>query len=87
MTVESLNLKDIVQIIREEFSTQLSIRRIAWSESEFLTEIKADRLSVLRLIRNLVDNAIKYGDDLTVIQAEGSGSGLHREKGQPSVFK
>ncbi len=69
LMVESLSLKDIVRNIREEFSTQLSIRKIAWSESEFLPEIKADRASVLRLIRNLVENAIKYGgDDMTVIQ-------------------
>jgi signal transduction histidine kinase len=40
-----------------------------------MPEIKADRLSILRVLRNLVDNALKYGgDDLSEIGLEYRGS-------------
>ena len=58
---ESVNPKEILQMIKEEFSTQLDVRRIMWSEPENLPEICADRLCLLRILRNLVDNALKYG--------------------------
>ena len=58
---EKVEPKEILQTIREEFSTQLDIRRINWSEPEKLPEIHADRLCLLRILRNLVDNALKYG--------------------------
>ena len=50
-------------MIREEFSPQLSIREIRWSESDYIPEIEADRLSIIRALRNLVDNALKYGGE------------------------
>jgi len=36
---------------------------IGWFEPEELPELRADRLSLLRVFRNLVDNALKYGGD------------------------
>jgi signal transduction histidine kinase len=66
LQIESIKFKEITQMIREEFSPQLSIRGIRWLESDSLPEIRADRLCILRVLRNLVDNALKYaGDDLT----------------------
>ena len=50
-------------MIREEFSTQLNIREISWLEPDYIPEIKADRLSIIRALRNLVDNALKYGGE------------------------
>ena len=50
-------------MVREEYSDLLSIRRISWSEPELTPQIKADKLSILRILRNLVDNAIKYGGE------------------------
>ena len=58
---ERVNPKEIFQMIKEEFSDQLDIRRVKWSEPENLPEIRADRLCLLRILRNLVDNALKYG--------------------------
>jgi PAS domain S-box-containing protein len=75
--IESIKVKEITQVIREEFSPQLSIRGIRWLEPDFLPEIRADRLCILRVLRNLVDNALKYAGDelseLTVGCAEEEG--------------
>ena len=50
-------------MIRDEFSAQLSIRQVDYSWPETATLVKADRLSLLRVFRNLVDNALKYGGE------------------------
>ena len=43
MTIESSALKEVLQMIREEFSSQLSIRETRWSEPDYIPEIEADR--------------------------------------------
>ena len=63
LSVESLDLKEILRSIREEFCVQLETRAIHWSEPKGTPMIQADRLSILRILRNLVDNALKYGGD------------------------
>ena len=63
LNIESINLAEILRIVREENSVQLDIRQIRWSQPEKIPEVKADRLSILRILRNLVDNALKYGGD------------------------
>jgi signal transduction histidine kinase len=63
LNIESINIKEIFQSIREEFSTQLSLREINWVEPDSIPEIRADRLSIVRVMRNLVDNALKHGGD------------------------
>ena len=63
LTIERLALKEVLQVIREEFSSQLSIREIRWSEPDYIPEIEADRLCIIRALRNLVDNALKYGGE------------------------
>ncbi len=75
LNIERVKLKEILEMVRDEFSTQLNIRQIRWSQPETMPEIKADRLSILRILRNLVDNALKYGgDDLSEIGLEYRGS-------------
>ncbi len=56
-------IKDLLRMLKVEFSAQLGIRRIEWIEPESEVDIKADRLSLLRVFRNLVDNALKYGGE------------------------
>jgi len=76
LTIERIALKEVLQVIREEFSNQLNIRGIKWLEPDDIPEIKADRLSIIRALRNLVDNALKYGGEALseiVIKYEGSG--------------
>jgi len=63
LNIERLELKELLNMIRDEFSTQLNIREIGWLEPDSLPEIKADRLSIVRALRNLVDNALKYGGE------------------------
>jgi len=63
LAIERLELKEVLQVIREEFSTQLDIRQITWLEPDDIPEIRADRLSIIRALRNLVDNALKYGGE------------------------
>ena len=76
LTIERLALKEVLQVIREEFSSQLSIREIRWSEPDYIPEIEADRLCIIRAFRNLVDNALKYGGEaLSEIDIKYKGSG------------
>jgi len=50
-------------MLKDEFSAQLSLRRIDWFAPESEVKIEADRLSILRIFRNLIDNALKYGGE------------------------
>jgi two-component system cell cycle sensor histidine kinase/response regulator CckA len=63
LNVESVELTEVVQTVRDEFSGRLDRRHINWSQPESLPEIRGDRLSILRALRNLVDNALKYGGE------------------------
>ena len=66
LTMESVDLAEVLRIVREEFSEEMLLRGIRWSEPEQLPVIRADRISITRIFRNLVENALKYG-----------GNGLH----------
>jgi PAS domain S-box-containing protein len=63
LRIEQFPLQETLKAIREEFSEQLQFRGIRWSEPDYIPEIKADKLSMVRLLRNLVDNALKHGGD------------------------
>jgi PAS domain S-box-containing protein len=57
-----LNLREIWGIIREEFLPRLKKRDIMWVEPDIeIPVITADKHALLRVYRNLVDNALKYG--------------------------
>jgi PAS domain S-box-containing protein len=60
---ELIEPREILQLVRDEFGALLSIRRISWRVSAAMPEIRADKLSLIRVIRNLVDNALKYGGE------------------------
>ena len=61
--IENMRIGEILGMLREEFSPQLTRRHIEWIEPDFDVEIAADRLSILRVFRNLIDNALKYGGE------------------------
>lgn len=63
LSIGSVSLKELLGMVQKEFSAQLSVRQIRWREPKSIPDIKADRLSILRILRNLVDNALKYGGD------------------------
>jgi PAS domain S-box-containing protein len=68
LSAEEIDVREILQVIKDEFSPRLTIRQITWLEPEIIPEIKADKLSMLRVFRNFVDNALKYGgEDLSEI--------------------
>ncbi|ABK15982.1 PAS domain S-box protein [Syntrophobacter fumaroxidans] len=69
LAIEEINIAEIIRMLRDEFSAQLSLRRIDWLEPEARIEIRADRVAMLRAFRNFVDNSLKYGGEkLSTIQ-------------------
>lgn len=58
---EDVDTKEILATIKDEFSPLLAIRNIEWSQPENAPTVSADRISLLRVFRNLADNALKYG--------------------------
>jgi|GEM_PF-876326 len=63
LSIEAMKVKEIFRVVKDEFSAQLSIRQVDWIQPGTELQIKADRLSMLRAFRNLVDNSLKYGGD------------------------
>jgi PAS domain S-box-containing protein len=96
LSIERTNLKELFRTVKGDFSNQLNSRQIDWREPEYLPEINADRLSVLRAIRNLVDNALKYGGeklnkieigyqdlgDYHILSVKDDGIGLREEENE-----
>jgi PAS domain S-box-containing protein len=75
LSAEEIDVREILQIIKDEFSPRLTIRQITWLEPEIIPAIKADKLSMLRVFRNFVDNALKYGgEDLSEISIGYQGN-------------
>ena len=75
----NLDLKKTWEAVRKEFMTRLEKMGIAWSETEkSIPEIRADRNALLRVYRNLVDNALKYGGGrMTEICLDYGSSATH----------
>ncbi|MGD9042026.1 MAG: GAF domain-containing sensor histidine kinase, partial [Desulfobacteraceae bacterium] len=63
LNLEKIKVKEITETIRNEFSDILKQRHIKWSEPDTLPEIEADKVALLRVFRNLLDNALKYGGE------------------------
>jgi K+-sensing histidine kinase KdpD len=63
LNIEDLRIGGILGELKEEFSSVLESRHINWMKPKEDHIIKADRLSITRVLRNLVDNALKYGGD------------------------
>jgi signal transduction histidine kinase len=63
LTVERVSVKEILAMLCGEFSPQLEVRNITWHEPEQIPLIQADRISLFRIFRNLIDNALKYGGE------------------------
>jgi PAS domain S-box-containing protein len=71
LTIESVKLGEILEVLREEFSSRLVTGSITWLEPEPGIEVRADRVSLLRMFRNYIDNALKYaGEQLSEIRIE-----------------
>jgi light-regulated signal transduction histidine kinase (bacteriophytochrome) len=93
LSIEKVKLKDVVDSVKEEFAPQLAGRQIRWLEPKMIPEVNADRTSLVRVLRNLVDNALKYGghdlseirigyqeaEDSHILSVEDDGIGLKDE--------
>ena len=78
LNFERIMVKEISRAIRDEFSGRLKQHQVRWSESDYLPEIVADRLALLSVFRNLVDNALKYGGkELSEIKLGYEENGNH----------
>lgn len=72
---ENFDMKEVIRGVRSEFEPTLSIRRLDWREPPDLPEFCADKRALERVLRNLVENALKYGGEkLTEIDIEYEGS-------------
>lgn len=60
---ERVPMDEMVEAIREEFQGAFEKRHIQWSSPDRLPTLKADRLGLHRIFRNLVENALKYGGE------------------------
>ncbi|MBN2468055.1 MAG: PAS domain-containing protein [Deltaproteobacteria bacterium] len=63
LKIELVDLGDLIQMVKDEVSSQLNIRQIRWSEPKDHHVISVDRIGLLRILRNLVDNALKHGGE------------------------
>jgi PAS domain S-box-containing protein len=100
LNIEMIELKELIQNVKEEFSFQLTTRKITWQEPDHLPDLRADRLSVMRVFRNLVDNALKYGgsklseirigcedsEAFSIISVEDNGVGVREEDAETIFF-
>ena len=94
--IERVKLKEIIEIISEEFTPQMAIRQIHMTTPDIMPEINADRMAMVRILRNLVDNSLKYGgmdlseikigykdnDHFHIISVSDDGVGIDEEESE-----
>ena len=69
LTIAPIDPARIFQTLGEEYSEDLRTRGISWVVPDDIPVIKADQPSLVRAMRNLIDNALKYGgNDLSEIE-------------------
>lgn len=64
LDVEEIDLKEIYHIVIEGYSSQLQDREIVWLEPQQSIKMRGDKIAIIRIIRNFIDNALKYGGDV-----------------------
>ena len=60
---EKIDIGQITKIIKNEFKEKLKERQIRLTEPCYYPEIVADKLAMIRIFRNFIDNALKYGGE------------------------
>jgi light-regulated signal transduction histidine kinase (bacteriophytochrome) len=99
LCVENFDLKEACCAIKEEFCDRLLSREICFTACNSFPIIRADKLSLIRILRNLIDNSLKYGGhalntieigymdgrDTHVISVRDNGKGFE-EKERKKIF-
>lgn len=63
LEIEDIELHKIIEEIMEEYQDIIDTKNITLVGPITECSIKADRLSMIRCLRNLIDNALKYGGE------------------------
>jgi len=68
---EEVAITEVMDAVRHEFESPMKERHIKWSSPDHGPILVADRVALIGIFRNLVDNALKYaGQDLSEIRVE-----------------
>jgi len=59
--LEKFRLIEIMSSLQDEFNPRLTEKQVKFSIYSGTEEIRADKLAIMRALRNLVENACKYG--------------------------
>jgi signal transduction histidine kinase len=70
LNIETISIRELCGIIKDEFSSQSSMLGKELFCPQCDLAIRADRLLVVRALRNLVSNSLKHGRDLTEIMID-----------------
>jgi K+-sensing histidine kinase KdpD len=71
--LERVCIQEVLDAVGSEFAARFQTRGVKWSIPNQLPEVVSDRLCLLRIFRNLVDNSLKYGgEELSEISVECS---------------
>jgi len=60
LNVERTDIKRILSRVRHEFAPLLEERNIKWTEPDVIPKVMIDQVAMTRVIRNLIDNALKH---------------------------
>lgn len=63
LKIEEIPMDQVFIMLRGEFSDRLRLRRVKLIEPEGVPLVRADKLCLLRVFRNLIDNGLKYGGE------------------------
>ncbi len=78
LSIEPIDFPEICQTVKEEYDAQLHARNVQWVRPPRVEGMRADRMAVIRIMRNLIDNALKYsGERLSRIAIDCRERGDH----------
>lgn len=69
LKLEDVYLEELFQNMKLNYSEQISERKLSWIVPEKPPVIRADKMCIVRILANLIENALKYGGrDLSTIK-------------------
>jgi signal transduction histidine kinase len=63
LKIEKVRTNELIEEAMSEFLMELENRHVRCSTPIYIPEVMADRLSLTRIFRNLIENALKYGGE------------------------